>query len=219
MKKITILILAIIFSQTLLADRVNPGGSDEWKVLNVEIYQFDRRTLPNSNLESRLWIELDDKSINVDTKDIEERGSQMVTLRVPARNKGKFSINYRLGSYSYRNLLTLASGTIETKVHNELVVLKRLDVNHMLVTRENGTQYYAEDGTVSLSYKNTHDEEFDYLDSYPTGYGIDVPMGFIFGVYVKAKTEDGEDEYSQVLDFTDIPTIETENTGIWPFPH
>ncbi|MCX6125093.1 MAG: hypothetical protein NTV34_10165 [Proteobacteria bacterium] len=72
--------------------------------------------------------------------------------------------------------------------------LKRIDVNDMLITRENGTSY-RKPGTYTAYYKSAHNvySSDDYLGqkTHSTGTGVDVPEGFIYIIKVTATSEEG----------------------------
>lgn len=179
------------FAFPALADEVDPIGSDAWKSLVVTVNQLDKRALPN-RFESKIYFSFGDKSTSFLTSSITDQGSATKKLTIPKAATGRYQV-YFMGNGNYD--LKLAEGAVEAGVKNVEIRLKRIDVHHMVVTRDDGSTYVTTDGwarisTGSLGYQTE------------TGKGMDLPVGRKYDIYVEADTEDGEDSYSAVLDFT-----------------
>ncbi len=111
---------------------------------------------------------------------------------------GSFEIDSGFGSTNF----TLRSGEVLSGAEVVEVKLKRIDVNHMLVTRDDGTTYRAK-GNVKIEYYSKRYEKWSSLtSSMPTQSGIFVAVGYKYRVTVRAETEDDYDSYTRVLDFT-----------------
>jgi len=109
------------------------------------------------------------------------------------------------GSYSMDyNDLTLSRGELKSGSKIVAHAFKRIDVNHMRVTKDDGSTYLA-NGKVEITMNNKNDKFVKILVSgMPTQYGIFVPVGFKYHVKVVADTNDDDDTYERDLDFTNL---------------
>jgi hypothetical protein len=210
MKKYLFLTLGLwMAAATAWGDEVDPIGDDHWKSLVLTIRQLDRRTLPDAPVyvdsdaystspRPMISLQFGGKYFAIETSKVSVgQDKVMEKITIPRAAYGGYKVTYE-GPGSMR--FTLLLGEVTEKTKNLLIELKRIDVNHMLVTREDGTTYTADIGTASVDFYNsyTHENEMRF----DTGFGIDVPTGFKYEINVTAPTEDGRDSYKSVLDFT-----------------
>ncbi len=202
-KNLALILLTLSFSLFARADEVDPTGDDNYKTVIVNIKQLDKKILNGIPVEITLY--LDDKQASVSTELVSQGSDQQLKLSVPKRSEGVFKLGYsalasygvhtpRVGAYMG---MTILDGTIASGVKEFEVRLKRIDVNHFIITRPDGSQYEAK-GQYDLTASWPRP---DYIAVY-TGYGIDVPVGYKYNVQASARTEDGWDDYTADLDFS-----------------
>ncbi|MCX6116606.1 MAG: hypothetical protein NT027_03630, partial [Proteobacteria bacterium] len=126
------------------------------------------------------------------------------TYKIPLQRGKEFRILQR--SYIYKDYMYdskwhhILHGRISNDLVTEHIYLKRIDIDHMLVTRPDGTQYISE-GEVDINVE-LNGEWISLIHTMPTGYGIDVVSGFKYKLIVRAETEDGPETFSKILDYT-----------------
>ncbi|MEZ4742668.1 MAG: hypothetical protein R3B45_09505 [Bdellovibrionota bacterium] len=114
---------------------------------------------------------------------------------------GEYKMSY---GESYRSDKILEEGELESG--NKIIThkFKRIDINHMLVTTDNGETYLAK-GSVKIRMLLANGEYVDTLEpSMPTRHGIYVPTGYKYEIKVTAETRDDTDTYTATLDFSNL---------------
>lgn len=205
MKKYLFLLISLLLLNTnSFADEVNPEGDDAWKSLTVTIKQLDLKKLPTSNwLEAEIRILFGGRSVTVNTKEIESGKDFVKKITIPKADSGQYTVSYGpIYPDSIRLRSTILSGSVEAGTKNIEGRLKRIDINHMKVTRDDGTTYVTTKGQAKVNYFDG--ANYRAMSQMATGLGIDVPVGFKYNVQVSAETEDGMDGYKADLDFTKL---------------
>jgi hypothetical protein len=203
MKNILLLLVSLLLLGTnSFADEVNPDGKDAWKSLVVTIKQLDIKKLPTlDGYQARITIQFGGWKEIVETKDIEMGKDFVKKMTIPKADDGRYYVSYGPVYGDSINLsTTILSGNVKAGTESVEGHLKRIDVHHMNVVREDGTTYVTTKGTANLKYFNG--EIYHPMSQIYTGYGLDVPVGFKYKVEVSAETEDGIDSYVADLDFT-----------------
>lgn len=193
---------------------IDPIGDDRYKAFEVSVTFNDTRALPSFFDSPSIVADFSTNNpMSVATHSVKPGETAVLKFaKVPARNAGHYSIEYSSaltargysGNHIYKlDNVALASGYVETTLGKAAIVFRRIDVNHMTVTRPNGTTYTAE-GEVEIKVYDTDVwGRLDYVGDYtfPTGYGVDVPFGYYYKITINAVTEDGLDTAKFELDF------------------
>lgn len=203
--KIVLLFLAFAYSSMAFSEDVDPIGRDQYKTVIIRVRQLDKKNL--QAVPSALALYFDDKSERLDTSLVNQGSDQVIQITVPKRNTGKFFLEYiaesKAGQHSPNgdHLMRhrILEGNVDSGVKEFEVRLKRIDVNHMLVTRPDGSTYWSK-GKYTLigHWPKLGGGSIEVF----TGLGVDVPVGFRYSVQVSAQTEDGIDYYNADFDYT-----------------
>jgi hypothetical protein len=211
---LTLSALLLLMTAPARAEVVDPHSNDQWKTLNVTIKQLDERTLPDQ-YEDQSYIEIHFASqvVKMRPKDISVGNDFTHSFTVPARTDDEYSIVYMSPDFGYIEMKrgNAKSGTTSVEAH-----LKRIDINHMVITRQDGTTYTSAAGTVYVKPMCYSYASQDWRQCIKaggnwsvaqrnSGTGVDVPVGYQYQVEAYAKSEDGPDSYrSNLLDFTKL---------------
>jgi len=199
--RVFILFGLLFVFQSAIADVIDPIGDDpgnksvslEIKLLDQNVYETAWPTSVPQNVRfsfanSKQLFSI--KSFTSENTPANLKGKPLTTFET---HDGIYSVIY--GSFR------LVEGELEKGTKKLVICLKRIDVNDMLITRSDGTTYYAP-GYFSVS---TDGGLIPLIASrVATRQGIFVPVGLKYQIVVRAKTEDDEDSYTKTLDFTNI---------------
>ena len=183
-----------------LKDDVEPIGFDQG--IKLVIHGPESRRLANlKEYNIRRIIVMNDKNIIHWNNMSEVPAGSIKAYKIPLQRGKEFNViqNSERQYYSPQSILVLNG-----KITNDLVIqhlyLKRIDIDHMLVTRPDGTQYTSK-GEVDINV-DLNGEWQSIIHTMPTGSGIDVVSGFKYKLIVRAETEDGSETFSKILDYT-----------------
>lgn len=194
-----LLIMISLFTLTASAqfwDDIDPIGSDNWKTVIFTVKQLDTTRLSDA-LACKIDVHFGSKSANFLTSEARAVGGIVKKFTLPKRDNGGYSVTYGCPGLSYRYYFK--NGTLEKGTLNIEIRLKRIDVNHMVVTDEDdGTTYVAPNGNVSITSTLWKTDTL----SMKTGFGIDVPVGYQYKINVRTPTKDGTDVFNAALDYT-----------------
>jgi len=203
MKKTLLIILSLIsISYSAFADEVDPIGNV--KTLAVTIRQLDQRALPNAH-EYKSWIliRFGDQKTTLWTSEVNRVVVKTLTIPTPAN--GAYEIQFCAQIYDDYDqpCTTIGRGKVDSGVRRVESRLKRIDVHHSIITRQDGSQYVAPDGNVNIESALFADYYRSF--NFQTGFGIDVPVGYNYTASVTAHTEAGVDNgYKIELDYRDL---------------
>jgi hypothetical protein len=154
----------------------------------------------------RAFSDAGDSQVYIRTSTVKGAQSKVIrTRKVPTAQsitesvgvlKGKtVAVQYRGGG-----TLNIAKETPNGDGFNIRVALKRIDVNDMLITRQDGSTYYAKGRYCMYAM---HDRDWTQVTCASTKTGMDVPPGYRYEINVSAVTEEGIQKAEKFsVDFT-----------------
>lgn len=187
-------------SPATLQDEVNPTGADA--ALNVTIHGPHSRILPtdpNAVSVVNAWCLKGPAcpaanvlfSIPTSSATPDAASAQHAPLALTS----SFAVSM---SYSNGVRLDLDFGSVNDALTNVDVALGRIDVNHMTVSRPDGSSYSAK-GTAIVSRVDDAAKEVA-IATIATGYGLDVPNHARYKIVVNVFAEDGPKSTTSFLD-------------------
>lgn len=195
----------IFINLNVLADEVDPIGTDPgFKSIQFQAIVLDKIKYPTYQYAYRKFDTYFRFSSN------KEGYLSLENLRPETTPTVLISDVYTVyetynGSYDLKfRDLTLASGDLKSGSKIVSHAFKRIEVNHMNVTRDDGSTYVAKGDAYIKMYDKNNKWIADLVDGMPTQNGIFVPVGYKYHIKVVAYTEDKYDTYEQYLDYTNL---------------
>lgn len=187
----------LLMSNFAISQVIDPTGNDDWKTLQVTLTTPHKKTFPTySSCSESFRIQFWDEYDYLYPSKVTKSQSQTKQIQIPAAKSGNFYVRYELGN----DYIRVADGNVENGLKKITVQFNRIDVNDMLVTREDRTTYMAP-GRATISYFDKNGTKRVVCSSMPTKKGINVLPGYKYHIRVGANTEDGYDTYEATLDY------------------
>ena len=196
--KYFLVLCTVFFQVNLLADVVDPIGDDPgFKSVQFQIKILDKIIYKTYGT--------DDVDFSFGSESSYFRISDLPAGTPPKTlNSKKYRMfeTYAGDYYLKHNYEYLKKGELDKGFKLITSSLKRIDVNDMLVTKDDGTTYRAR-GTVRITMLDKSGNKLTTITSrMPTKRGVFVRTGFKYKVKVTASTEDDIDDYTVILDYT-----------------
>lgn len=200
------LISLSLFNLNALADEVDPIGADPgFKSIQFQAIILDKIKYPTYLAEGQI----DEASFMFSSSQYDGRlhFEKLKPETTPTTLVSDVYTVYETydGSFSiFYDDIILSSGELKKGSKIVTCAFKRIDVNHMTVTRDDGSTYIAK-GKVAVTMYDKNDNWVKYLvSSMPTQSGIFVPVGYKYHIKVVADTNDDRDTYERNLDYTNL---------------
>lgn len=177
-----------------LLDEIDPVGEHDHYLGKIivngpGVRKFQDAT--SGSIDVAFWTTTRFERINTSSSAVPDQGIREV--RAFPKKGASVEVFFRAG----RNFPPMIPWFTPTNQgFSKTINLRRIDVNNMLITRQNGTTYRSR-GSYNVLFKKNPDDSYSSYDSgsivlqAATETGVDVPEGYIYLVQVSASSEEG----------------------------